>query len=144
MEWKRATPARLTSAWILSRSSSHTKSPTNRMRIGFIGQILPHKGLDLLVDALAKMQNQDSFELLIYGSLSDPSEKNYFDSLDLRAIKNQKCLGIFDLSKMNQILQNIDLLVVPSRWPENCPLGAKIRLAHRHPAAHLGRARHPG
>jgi glycosyltransferase involved in cell wall biosynthesis len=107
---------------------SHKKSPTKRMRIGFIGQILPHKGLDLLVDALAKIQNQDGFELLIYGSLSDPSEKTYFDSLDLRAIRNQRWLGTFDLSQMNQILQNIDLLVVPSRWPENCPLVPKYAL----------------
>ena len=107
---------------------THQKTWSSRMRIGFIGQILPHKGLDLLVDALAKVKNQDSFELLIYGSLSDPSEKTYFDSLDLRAIKNQKWFGTFDLSRMNQILEDIYLLVVPSRWPENCPLVPKYAL----------------
>jgi len=106
----------------------HRKTASGRLRIGFIGQILPHKGLDLLVDALAGMKNQQLFELLIYGSLSDPAEKKYFDSLGLSRIQNQKWLGTFDLLQMNQILEGIDLLAMPSRWAENCPLMPKYAL----------------
>ncbi len=106
----------------------HRKFPSDRMRIGFIGQILPHKGLHILVDALAGISDQDPFELKIYGSLSDPAEKTYFDSLGLDRIKNQQWLGTFDYSRMNQILEGIDLLSVPSLWPENCPLIPKYGL----------------
>jgi glycosyltransferase involved in cell wall biosynthesis len=104
---------------------NHKKSPTTRLRIGFIGQVLPHKGLHLLVDALAGIEDQESFELLIYGSVSHPSEKEYFNSLNLSRVKNQKWLGTFDYSQMNRVLEGIDLLVVPSIWPENCPLTPK-------------------
>jgi len=106
----------------------HRKIPSDRMRIGFIGQILPHKGLHILAEALAGISDQDAFELKIYGSLSDPAEKAYFDSLKLDRIKHQKWLGTFDYSLMNQVLEGIDLLVVPSIWPENCPLIPKYAL----------------
>jgi len=106
----------------------HNKSPASRLRIGFIGQVLPHKGLHLLVDALAGIKDQESFELLIYGSLNHPFEKEYFNSLKLTRVKNQKWLGTFDYSQMNQVLEGIDLLTVPSIWPENCPLTPKYAL----------------
>ena len=106
----------------------HKKNPSDRLRIGFIGQILPHKGLHILVEALAGIPEQTKFELKIYGSLSDPAEKTYFDSLSLSRIKNQNWLGTFDYSQMNKVLEEIDLLVVPSIWPENCPLIPKYAL----------------
>jgi len=107
---------------------AHEKSPSARLRIGFIGQILPHKGLHILADALAGISDQDSFELKIYGSLADPAEKSYFDSLGLERIKHQQWLGTFDLGQMNEVLKGIDLLVVPSLWQENCPLVPKYAL----------------
>ena len=106
----------------------HQKSPSDRLRIGYIGQILPHKGLHILAEALAGMADQDGFELKIYGSLADPAEKSYFDSLGLDRIQHLKWLGTFDLSLMNQVLEQLDLLVVPSIWPENCPLVPKYAL----------------
>jgi len=106
----------------------HKKTRSDRLRIGFIGQILPHKGLHILVDALAEIEEQESFELLIYGSLADPLEKKYFDSLGLDRVKNQRWLKTFDYSKMNDVLQGIDLLAVPSLWPENCPLVPKYAI----------------
>jgi len=106
----------------------HQKSASSRLRIGFIGQILPHKGLDLLVDALAGIKNQSGFELLVYGSLADPLERKYFESLNLTRIQNAQWLGTFDYAKMNEVLKGLDLLVVPSRWPENCPLVPKYAL----------------
>jgi glycosyltransferase involved in cell wall biosynthesis len=107
---------------------NHRKPPSGRIRIGFIGQVLQHKGLHLLVDALAEIRDQESFELLIYGSLGHPFEKQYFDSLRLERVRNQRFLGAFDYSEMNAVLQGIDLLVLPSIWPENCPLTPKYAL----------------
>ncbi len=106
----------------------HRKIPSDHLRIGYLGQILPHKGLHTLVEALAGIPEQDEFELKIYGSLADPAEKSYFDSLGLDRIKRQAWLGTFDLSLMNKVLEALDLLVVPSIWPENCPLAPKYAL----------------
>jgi glycosyltransferase involved in cell wall biosynthesis len=106
----------------------HQKSASARLRIGFIGQILPHKGLDLLLDALAGIRDQAGFELLVYGSLTAPSERKYFESLNLNRLQNAQWLGTFDYARMNEVLQGIDLLVVPSRWAENCPLVPKYAL----------------
>jgi len=107
---------------------AHKKSISNRLRIGFIGQLLPHKGLHILVEALSKIKEQDSFELSIYGSISSSEEKRYFESLGLERIKHCRWLGVFDYHLMNSVLEGIDLLVVPSLWAENCPLVPKYAL----------------
>jgi len=106
----------------------HRKTSSARLRIGFIGQILPHKGLHILVSALAQIAQQDDFELIIYGAVELEEEKNYFKSLELDRIKNWRYQGTFDYSEMNKILSGIDLLVVPSLWKENCPLIAKYAI----------------
>ena len=107
---------------------SHKKTASERLRIGFIGQLLPHKGLHLLVEALSEIPQQEKFELLIYGEMKYPQEKKYFESLALGRIKHWRFLGSFDYGKMNQVLEGIDLLVVPSLWAENCPLVPKYAL----------------
>jgi|GEM_PF-1105872 len=110
------------------RFLGHKKTSSHRLRIGFIGQILPHKGLHILVEALSKIKEQDSFELLIYGSISNSEEKRYFESLGIGGIKHCRWLGVFDYNLMNSVLEGIELLVVPSLWAENCPLVPKYAL----------------
>jgi glycosyltransferase involved in cell wall biosynthesis len=87
---------------------------------GFIGQIARHKGTDILVDALRKL-GKGCAKLRIYGPLDqDPI---YMDKLRSAAEGLAvEFAGTFPKEQMAQILAEIDVLVIPSRWYENSPL----------------------
>lgn len=90
------------------------------LRIGFIGQIAPHKASDLLIDAL-KFCKPDSFQCKIYGSVDqDPV---YTANLRKRS-KNLpvEFPGTFPKSELAKVFSELDVLVIPSRWYENSPL----------------------
>ena len=97
-----------------------------QVRIGFIGQLLPHKGLHLLAQALARLSGE--WRLLVYGWLGDPGAKEYYESLGLSP-ERVEFLGTFPFDDMNSVLEGIDVLVVPSLWEENCPLIVKYAIA---------------
>jgi len=104
----------------------HKKAGANPPRIAFVGQLLPHKGLHFLAEALDRMPL--SYKLLVYGSLDDPGAREYYESLPLKD-KNAELMGTFKFENMNKVLQGTDVLVVPSNWDENCPLIVKYGMA---------------
>ncbi|MFO8056750.1 MAG: glycosyltransferase [bacterium] len=106
--------------------AGHRKSESSEVRLGFVGQLLPHKGLHVLAEALPGLEGE--WRLLIYGSLSDPGAEEYYNSIELPGPRTS-FRGTFDFSDMNQVLEDIDVLVVPSTWEENCPLIVKYALA---------------
>jgi glycosyltransferase involved in cell wall biosynthesis len=88
--------------------------------IGYIGQIAPHKGIDLLVGAFIRLPKKAA-ELRIYGPFDQ--DINYMQKLKDQAHgHNIRFMGTFPSEKMANILSEIDLLVIPSRWYENSPL----------------------
>lgn len=88
--------------------------------VGFIGQIAPHKGTDLLIDAFKRLP-PNAAELRIHG----PADQ---DAAYMARLKrgaegcNVHFLGTFPSVQMAAVLSAIDLLVIPSRWYENSPL----------------------
>jgi glycosyltransferase involved in cell wall biosynthesis len=87
---------------------------------GFIGQIARHKGTDILVDALRRL-GKGRAKLRIYG----PSDQDpvYMDRLRSAAEGLAvEFAGTFPKEQMAQVLSEIDVLVIPSRWYENSPL----------------------
>lgn len=88
--------------------------------IGFIGQIAPHKGTDLLIEAFRHLP-EGSAELRIYGPADQ--DPDYMARLEERAEGyNVEFKGTFPKEQMAEVLRDIDLLVIPSRWYENSPL----------------------
>ena len=88
--------------------------------IAFIGQIAPHKGTDLLIEAFQRLP-RGSAELRIYG----PADQDPAYMATLKALADGHAvsfLGTFPSKEMAAILQDVDLLVIPSRWYENSPL----------------------
>jgi glycosyltransferase involved in cell wall biosynthesis len=106
---------------------NHRKQAADQFRLAFIGQLLPHKGLHVLVNALRELKRED-WSLTVYGSLNDPGSREYFDSLELARLKRASYAGVFAFDQMNRVLEQTDALVVPSTWDENCPLIVKYGL----------------
>jgi len=97
-------------------TSFQTKSPSPRLRVGFIGQILPAKGPDLLVRAVRSLSPDAPVEVRIYGDLSKAPQ--YSETLLEQARLDRRISfpGTFDNSQMGRVLSEIDVLVVPSIW----------------------------
>ncbi len=93
------------------------------LRVGFIGTLAPHKGAHVLVDAVRQMGQQGvAVELSIYGK---PDEfPDYVQSLHVAAGQHAfiRFCGTFANERIGAVLADMDVLVVPSLWPENTPL----------------------
>ena len=91
--------------------------------LGFIGSILPHKGLHILVEASRLLPADAAVSIKIYGK-SPVEDSDYIKNLRMLAQDDKKIkfYGTFDNAKMPAILDGIDTLVIPSLWHENMPL----------------------
>jgi glycosyltransferase involved in cell wall biosynthesis len=92
----------------------------DQLRIGYIGQIAPHKGVHVLVEAF-KQTRKSNLVLNIYGNLAQFPEY----VAPLKEIANQdkriNFSGVFSRDTLAQVFSKIDVLVVPSVWYENSP-----------------------
>ena len=115
----------------LDRKPKLPQQPTAPIRIGFIGQIAPHKGTDLLVDAFCRLPPGNS-ELYIYGA-TDQSPA-YVQTMRERSANYPVFFkGTFPTEQMRSVLDELDFLVIPSRWYENSPLVLLYALASHTP-----------
>jgi glycosyltransferase involved in cell wall biosynthesis len=101
------------------------RSPVNpsTLRIGYIGSLASHKGVDLLIKAFRGIPSgMMAAQLKIYGSPSRDPE--YFKALTKLVGGDRRIdfAGTFSTEKIGWIFSDIDVLVVPSRWYENAPL----------------------
>jgi glycosyltransferase involved in cell wall biosynthesis len=91
--------------------------------LGFIGQFLPHKGLHVLIQAVRLLPMTCPVQVKIYGKFPE-METAY--SKDLNSLSQGdtriKFCGIFDNAKIATVLDEIDVLIIPSLWHENMPL----------------------
>jgi glycosyltransferase involved in cell wall biosynthesis len=92
------------------------------VKFGFTGTLIPNKGADLLIEAFQKLP-VGAATLDIFGAASGPSAAKY--ESELRALNHHLGVnfrGRFDNRRIAQILSELDVVVVPSRWWENAPL----------------------
>lgn len=117
------------------------KTASPLLRIGFIGTIFEHKGLDLLIKAFQKFPSGTAAVLQIYGDINQFPEygKTIRALIDVKP-DNIELRGTFPNAELGRVLDNIDVLVVPSRWYENTPLVIQSALATKTPliATNLG------
>jgi glycosyltransferase involved in cell wall biosynthesis len=103
------------------QSRRHGASET--VRIGYIGQIAPHKGIHLLIDAFRQLNTgTPPAELHIYGGLD--AQPYYVNSMRRLAGADPRIHlhGRFANVDVAAILADLDVIVVPSIWYENSPL----------------------
>lgn len=107
--------------------SSAAKIPAERVRFGFIGQLLPHKGLHILTEAFSRMERngelERDWELRIYGEPTSEEAREYLKkTLEGKDPERFRYLGSFPHQEIARIYAELDVLVIPSLWEENSPL----------------------
>jgi glycosyltransferase involved in cell wall biosynthesis len=108
------------------------KKTDSHITFGYVGQIIPHKGVDLLIDAFLGLDGNNK-TLIIHG----PGDQNpeYMLKLKQKADQNShiQFASTFPKEELATRLRQFDVLVIPSRWYENSPLVLLYGLATRTP-----------
>lgn len=121
--------------------SNQPNDSRGKLRIGYLGQIAPHKGVHLLLTAFKKLRSRPGeCELVIHGNVAGAS--SYGRKL-LRIAGNHPFItfaGPYPNSEVGEVLNSVDVVVVPSVWYENRPTVMVEAFAHRTPvvASDLG------
>lgn len=98
------------------------KKPSARVRIGYIGQIIAIKGVDILVSAFLSGSLTGRAQLALCGDQS--ADPDYVNRLNAMIAGNDADIGFhgpFSHDLLGEVLSRIDVVVVPSRWHENNP-----------------------
>jgi glycosyltransferase involved in cell wall biosynthesis len=99
------------------------------VRIAFAGRITAEKGLDVVLEALARLDLREAsppVELRIAGVVEAPEHWRHCQALAEAAMRDDPRLhvrhvGHLDAAGVDELFAAADVVVVPSRWPE--PLG---------------------
>ena len=83
----------------------------SKINFGFMGRVIPTKGIKVLVDTFKELPSQ---KLSIYGGIG--VQKRFLET------ENIIFKGGYDNNTINDVLNDIDVLIVPSTWYENAPL----------------------
>ncbi len=104
----------------VNREAKPARLAGSKIQFGFIGQITPHKGIDILIEAFSSLP-RDKAELHIYGP--EDQSVNYMAALrTASAGLDIHFHGTFPSERMAEVLAGLAVLIIPSRWYENSPL----------------------
>lgn len=98
------------------------RDPSEPLRIGYLGQFYPHKGVHLLISAFKKLTRRPgSCKLILYGN--DSKSPEYVSSLKTMAGEDSdiQFAGPYQNSEVGKVLSGLDVIAVPSIWYENRP-----------------------
>ncbi|MCB0170092.1 MAG: glycosyltransferase [Anaerolineae bacterium] len=116
---------------ITSPPADFQKVPSSKIRFGYIGRITPIKGVQLMIEAFTRLNLQDRAELTLYGR-ADINAELYMQGLKEKVgdTANINFAGFVDNAQISELYRQIDVLVVPSLWPENSPITILEAQAH--------------
>jgi len=98
----------------LNLFSRRHQPPSGRLRFGFIGSIMPHKGLKTAIKAFGSVPEAD---LEVWGDADINDEvRQYFKTL--KPPKNVTFKGKFDNKEISRVLEGLDVLIIPPIWEE--------------------------
>jgi len=114
----------------IDRRSKPVKNPADPIVIGYVGQIAPHKGVDLLVSAI---QDFSALQVQVHIYGPEDQDPDYMSKLRAMAGTNVHFFGTFKPDRLAEIMGGFDLLAIPSTWYENSPLVLLNALASHTP-----------
>ncbi len=102
------------------------KEDTDPLRVGFFGQISRLKGINVLFDAAELMEAEEFADVVfdIHGDYrGQPPEfqKEFLHRLD-GAGRNVVFHGPYDMQRVDSLMRQVDITIVPSIWWENSPI----------------------
>jgi len=111
------------------KRSLFKKRIDNRIILGYIGTVQYHKGIHIMVEGFKKVKNPD-IKLQIWGGSFH--ELEYRKKVESIASGDHRIefKGQYDFNDIEKILEQIDVVVVPSIWYENAPLTISTSLAY--------------
>jgi len=112
-----------------------------KLRIGYLGQLVPHKGVHLLLDAFKMLARQPgACELILHGKISEATAYERQLLKMGEADPDITFAGPYPNTEVGRVLNELDVIVVPSIWYENRPTVIIEAMATRTPAvvARLG------
>jgi glycosyltransferase involved in cell wall biosynthesis len=93
------------------------RTEASHLRIGFLGNVIPIKGVHILLEAYSLLREADlPVELQIWGDVS--LAPDYYEALRRDAPKEVVWGGRYVGSDLARILSGLDVIVVPSLWHE--------------------------
>lgn len=115
------------------------KTSSDRLRVGYIGQIAPLKGIHILFEAVKRLDGVPMV-VSVYGDQTRfPGYTRRLEGM-ARDDSRLELSGRFVPTELSRVLQEVDVIVVPSIWYENSPNVILEAFAHRTPvvASDLG------
>ena len=103
-----------------------SKDFCNYIRFGFIGRLVPEKGVDLLIQAFCNPDVRSSSSLVIAGD----GPADYVESLKSQAQAADASIEFLGFIAPEQFYSRVDIVVIPSLWHE--PLGRVVLEAFAH------------
>ena len=99
---------------------------TEKLRIGYVGHLVPQKGVHILLDAVNQLQSTP-LECHIYGPLRNDA---YVKRIAASAIQHPgvRLFGELSTEKLGSVMDGFDVLVLPALWYENQPLVVKAAI----------------
>lgn len=98
------------------------KTNNDILHVGFVGTLNHHKGAHIPIQAVRSLPQFENIRLSLYGSRKQfPA---YVRMLDDLSGKDPRIAfkGVFPSAQIGRILNEFDVLVLPSLWYENTPL----------------------
>jgi glycosyltransferase involved in cell wall biosynthesis len=98
------------------------RTADGRLVFGYLGQIDPLKGVDVLVDAFKRIPLDQPVELRLFGNFA--KNPDYVAALRRSAEGDPRIhfVGPFGRDQIADVFSELDLVVVPSMWYENTPI----------------------
>jgi glycosyltransferase involved in cell wall biosynthesis len=116
------------------------KSPSQSLRLGYLGQINEHKGVHVILEA-ARLLPEAALKVHIYGdNEAFPKYAARLRRLVAHDPRLQLSAPFRDPLALSRVMQNLDVIIVPSIWYENSPNTILEAFAYQTPviAANLG------
>ncbi len=110
------------------------KRESSALRVGYLGQIAPHKGVHVLVEAL-RLMPEAPIQLEIFGDQTRFPDYTRMLAAAIGGDDRIHFAGPYTPASLTSLLETLDLIVAPSLWYENSPNVILEAFAHRIPVA---------
>jgi glycosyltransferase involved in cell wall biosynthesis len=104
------------------RAAAREQRQSGMLRLGYVGQIKPHKGVDIITAAVRPLLDAGAtLTVDIWGTTSGALD--YGAALEKQTFSYAaiKWSGSYSSEQLWDVLGGFDVLIVPSRWYENSP-----------------------